>query len=1127
MDEWINFDCEEEPAYSGKINRTWTAYDASGNSTTCVQMIWLKRATHDDVQMPPDFDGIGTNPPPLSCEGNCFVEGVADPGCTGVPYIHDPYYPVNFHDGHSECEINVTFTDTRIDVCHGTYKILRDWRIVDWCTGEIWEHTQIIKVEDTQTEIICPDPYVVGTNLGQWTCGWQGNIKPATINDVCSGDWFTVTTKVFENVQAAYGLGFEWVLFDEINGNGGPLSPGVHLTYGEYKITYHIEDDCGNHDWCETFLTVVDDDPPVVVCDEFTQVTLDEFGEAIVYAETFDDGTHDNCCDMADLHFEVRRDGGDWGPHVAFTCVDCPGPVNVFMRATDCYGNTSEACMVQVFVDDKTPPVIVCPPDKTIECWSDHTDLSLTGEATATDACGVATITWSDVVNLNACGIGYIDRTFVATDVKGNSSSCTQRITTVDSTPLTVDFPPDYTANCTITGGGGFDGSTEPGDLPAPFNGPVIGGDDCELVAINHFDQFFPISDNACFKILREWIVIDWCIFDPNGPQTPDNGYYSQIQEIKVLDTAPPVFECIGTLDVCIDGPGCTTTVNIPVPVVDDCAPPDFITLQVLGDFDSFVTNDVGPGTYHVTIRAYDGCGNKTNCDVTITVVDCKPPTPYCRDAAVIDLMPSGMVDVWANDFDLGSFDNCPGDLSFTFADGSAVKTYTCDDFCNGPQIPVEMHVWDAAGNHDFCETVLVLQDNLGACTCGDPLIAGTIETEASFDNNPVEGVGVEINGSTDMGVVTTLSDGFFNLNVPVGGDYTVTPTHNEGPLNGVTTFDLVVMRKHILGTAYLDTPYKLIAADINNSHAITTLDMVELRKLILQINTDFPNNTSWRFVEGDYVFPDPTNPWTEEFPEIINVNNLTESMESADFVAVKIGDLNGNAQTSGLLGGAEDRSTGELVIKADDQELVAGQDYTVEFRSDDFNALGYQFTLNFDNQALEFEGIQAGVAGEENFGLTFLDEGSITTSWNGDATGDDLFGLTFKAKANANLSDLVSVSSRYTKAEAYNQNGEMLDVSLAFSNGKVANKEFELYQNTPNPFSSETVIGFNLKQEGNATLTVHDVSGKILRVVEGNYAEGYNEVRISSTNLPSTGVLYYTLKTADDTASRKMILMK
>ncbi|MCR9286205.1 MAG: T9SS type A sorting domain-containing protein [Bacteroidetes bacterium] len=1128
-DELINYGCVPNNGLSARINRTWTATDASGNSSSCVQQIDLLRATLADVEVPPHYDGLPGNQPAFDCESAAAgLLDVGDPAFnyTGYPYMHSPSYWIDGPD--SYCEINVIWEDTRIDVCDGSFKILRDWRLVDWCTGEILDYTQIIKVVDETTDIACAAPWMVGTNGGPTSCTWSGNLPGATVNENCSS--YEVVTKIYELVPTPpYGLGYTEVLFATLAGNGGTV---FGLAIGQHRVVYTVTDDCGNHDECETYVTVEDDDAPTPVCDEHTQVTLDPDCTAIIYAETFDDGSHDNCCVAGDLTFEARR-FGSWGSYIEVDGDDCPGPVTVFMRVTDCNGNTSEECMVEVFVDDKTDPIISCPADKEIMCWTDYNDTSLTGEATAIDACGIESITWQNIqVNLNPCGVGFVRRRWRATDVKENSSSCIQRIDIVDNTPISVSFPPNYTAQCTTTGGGGYQGGTDPDDLPAPFNKPNINGDDCELIAVNNFDQYFPISDNVCFKILREWIVIDWCVFDEDGPHDPSNGYYSDVQEIKVIDTAAPVIigdnvystvngNCFGNLSVCIEGTGCSTTVSIPQPEVDDCAPEDYLTRSVSGDFSSFSTSNVGPGTYHATVRIDDGCNNYTDCDVTIVVTDCKKPTPYCQDVFV-EIMQTGMIELWASDFNLGSFDNCPGDLTYSFSANvnNTNRTFDCDDI--GSNI-VEMWVTDAAGNQDYCEVELVVQDNMGVCDDGDPLIAGTIETE---DAEGVFGIDIEINGTTDMGVVVSNDNGAFNLNVPVGNDYTVIPKYDEEPLNGVTTYDLVVMRKHILGTQLLDSPYKLIAADINNSETITTFDMVELRKVILQIEPDFPNNTSWRFVEGAYEFPEATNPWSEDFPEIVNINNLQNAVEDADFVAVKIGDLSGNASTNNLLN-SDDRSASQLILSlsVEDQKLTVGETYTVNFTSADFNALGYQFTLNFDQSALDFVSVENGVAKAENFGLSFLSEGAITTSWNGEARSDNLFGLTFVAKKDAQLSDLFNVNSRHTVAEGYNTNNELLDVQLNFTGTEVTT--FDLYQNTPNPFKGETIVGFNLPQAGAATLTVNDLSGKTLFMVEGDFSKGYNQVSVSSKDLAATGVLYYTLSTDAETATKKMILIK
>ena len=80
----------------------------------------------------------------------------------------------------------------------------------------------------------------------------------------------------------------------------------------------------------------------------------------------------------------------------------------------------------------------------------------------------------------------------------------------------------------------------------------------------------------------------------------------------------------------------------------------------------------------------------------------------------------------------------------------------------------------------------------------------------------------------------TTGVDGQFSFNaIPMNNGYTVLPERNDDYKNGVSTFDLVLIQKHILGIEKLNSPYKVIASDINNDERVTAIDLVELRKLI------------------------------------------------------------------------------------------------------------------------------------------------------------------------------------------------------------------------------------------------------------------------------------------------------
>jgi hypothetical protein len=133
---------------------------------------------------------------------------------------------------------------------------------------------------------------------------------------------------------------------------------------------------------------------------------------------------------------------------------------------------------------------------------------------------------------------------------------------------------------------------------------------------------------------------------------------------------------------------------------------------------------------------------------------------------------------------------------------------------------------------------------------------------------------------------------------------------------------------------------------------------------------------------------------------------------------------------------------------------------------------------------------------------------------------------MRFRVTAPGRIIDMIHLTSAVTVAEAYTPEDEILDVKLSFSSTGVFT-DFALFQNKPNPWNHQTSIGFHLPADAQATITVYDVSGKIVKVIEGRYAEGYNSIVLTSHDLPSTGVLYYRLDSGVYTATKKMIFME
>ncbi|GIV32807.1 MAG: hypothetical protein KatS3mg031_0342 [Chitinophagales bacterium] len=140
-----------------------------------------------------------------------------------------------------------------------------------------------------------------------------------------------------------------------------------------------------------------------------------------------------------------------------------------------------------------------------------------------------------------------------------------------------------------------------------------------------------------------------------------------------------------------------------------------------------------------------------------------------------------------------------------------------------------------------------------------------------------------------------TGDSGEYHFIVWAGGNYVVEPFHDDDPAvtQGVSTADIVFIRRHILGTEDLSSPYKIIAADANGSASISTLDIVITRSVILGSTAAFSNGRIWEFVRSDQIFPDPLSPFP--FESTRTYTSLLADQYGQNFIAVKLGDVNNN----------------------------------------------------------------------------------------------------------------------------------------------------------------------------------------------------------------------------------------
>jgi hypothetical protein len=414
----------------------------------------------------------------------------------------------------------------------------------------------------------------------------------------------------------------------------------------------------------------------------------------------------------------------------------------------------------------------------------------------------------------------------------------------------------------------------------------------------------------------------------------------------------------------------------------------------------------------------------------------------------------SGSVAIWANDFDNGSFDNCADadelSISFSPLTSNTSIVITCDDLeGESTEFELEIYVTDPSGNSDFCTTTLIVQDNQGHCPDNVDEEEEGEENRISLGGHIVNDINENVSG-IDVSLVANLPefptqsftgvDGGYTFNNLIANEnYNIVPSLDENYNEGVSTLDLVLIQRHLLGLAELDNPYKVIAADINNSESITASDLLQLRKLILGIYSELPNNDSWRFVDAAIEFADENDPFP--FAGNVSMENVSEDYMDADFVAVKIGDVN-NSASYGNLQSTESISTrSSNTLTVEDQYLSTGRQAISLILADISDVFGMQLNLEYNENLVSDINLASDALNVTEANYTKSSNRLFASIHNAtsEVITDEIITIIMDIKKPGYLSEMISLSESGLKNELYiNANAQ---VSAAQFNLEILNR--------------------------------------------------------------------------------------
>jgi len=572
-----------------------------------------------------------------------------------------------------------------------------------------------------------------------------------------------------------------------------------------HTVTLTVTDGSNNSASCDASITVVDNLPPVPVCNDIA-VTLD--AQAGTYSLTTGDvsdianGSSDNCGIQSETV----------SPNT-FDCSSTPS-TSVTLTVTDVNGN-SATCQATVTVDDNTPPIAICQ-DVTVELDGSGNGTAVASDVDngSNDVCGIQSLDISPST-FDCSQIGSVTVTLTVTDNNGNTSNCTANATVQDNINPTAVCQTaivelDANGNGTLAGsdvdGGSSDncGSLTLDVSPGTFDCTHVGGSNTATLTVTDLGgntasctANVVVQDNEKPTPLCETGVI--VLLDGSGfgsIATSDiDANSSDACGVSTTTISPTTFDCSTTgsqsvvltvTDVNSNSSNCTATVDVqdrisPTAIcqgttvsldangsasvtastIDNGSSDNCSLSSITVNPSTFDCNDLGNVT--VTLTVEDPSGNSDDCTAVVVVEDNIDPTAICQSISV-DLDANGEVNLAASQVDNGSSDNCA-----MHSLGVSPNTFECADV--GPN-NVTLTVTDIANNTATCSATVTIEDNTApTAICQD----ATVEVDASgnasivvsdVDNNSTDNCGITsyaVNPSTfdcsTVGSVTVTLD--------------------------------------------------------------------------------------------------------------------------------------------------------------------------------------------------------------------------------------------------------------------------------------------------------------------------------------------------------------------------------
>lgn len=423
------------------------------------------------------------------------------------------------------------------------------------------------------------------------------------------------------------------------------------------------------------------------------------------------------------------------------------------------------------------------------------------------------------------------------------------------------------------------------------------------------------------------------------------------------------------------------------------------------------------------------------------------------------------------------------------------------------------------------CTTEQAFEVELAGQYCPDGLARISGYT-AKPDGTPVSGTQMALQSFYLLSDTTDGNGQYAFDSIPGGFDYMLKPSRPQGVLDGIDLSDAFAILRHVYGLQTFygspETPYLLIAADVNSDQAVTVADFAIVRNTFLGFLDTFPNAPSWRFVLADFTFSAPGNPWLDDFPEQASFPGL-QADTTVDFYALKIGDVDFTNTAEGLASAPAAR------LCLPNTDFKAGQPLSVPISVATSGLSGLQFELQYDTSKLSLASAQPKASLFPNQPIRERQAGHlpvmlVSTAAEGIPAGQALLTLKFTARQAGKTQDALYLNQAALPPLSLRADGRRGPLVWANCTTEVPGPTASIPANPrlqatcqPNPFAETAWLHFQTPIAGPVEIQAFSQAGKLVKRVQQYYEAGAHQMGIEDW-LPQAGSYLITISNKIET---------